>query len=74
MADFNSHQLFLKDTLLSKQLLEERLGFYNYLKESVNDLIHENEVFCMHCSEDRIYCKTCVIPIIKKKMEMIFHP
>jgi hypothetical protein len=53
--------------------IEERLIYVRNLKALIADLLYQNQSFCIHCSEDRIYCPTCVLPLIKRKLELVFN-
>lgn len=57
---------------IEKQLLQERLDCINQTKIVLNALSFDLQKFCMKCSEDRIYCQTCVIPLTRKKIESVF--
>lgn len=59
-------------TDLEKQLIQERLDCINFTKTELNELIYDLQKFCMKCSEDRIYCVTCAIPLTRKKIENVF--
>jgi hypothetical protein len=53
--------------------IEMRLTYVCNLKAQIADLLYQNQSFCIHCSEDRIFCPTCVIPLIKRKLELVFN-
>jgi hypothetical protein len=53
--------------------IEARLTYVCNLKAQIADLLYQNQSFCIHCSEDRIFCPTCVIPLIKRKLELVFN-
>jgi hypothetical protein len=59
-------------TDLDKKLLQERLDCINQIKIRLNETIFDLQKFCMHCNEDRIYCKLCTIPLTRKKIESVF--
>jgi hypothetical protein len=62
----------MKMTDSNKKLIQERLDCINKTKNGLNDIIFDLQRFCIRCSEDRIYCVTCVIPLTRKKLENIF--
>lgn len=61
----------MSDENLSKKLLQERLDCINQTKLVISDEYNRLSKFCIRCSEDRIFCSTCVIPLTVKKLSQV---